>query len=87
MTSRHGPVIIRTVFHNQLLHVIRDETEQKRTELSAIIFVFIFFCRSGNEYRNPGNEYGSRYYQKQTRSEYKADTETKIDIDRNLKTP
>ena len=63
------------------------KTERKRTELSAIIFVFIFFCRSGNEYRNPGNEYGNRYYRKRTRSEYKADTETEIGIDRNLKTP
>ena len=63
------------------------KTERKRTELSATIFVFIFFCRSGNEYRNPGNEYGNRYYRKQTRSEYKADTETEIGIDRNLKTP
>jgi len=29
------------------------KTERKRTELSAIIFVFTFFCRGGNEYRNP----------------------------------
>lgn len=41
------------------------ETERKRTKLSAIIFVFIFFCRSGNEYKNPGNKYGNRYYRKQ----------------------
>ena len=61
--------------------------KRKRTELSTIIFVFIFFCRSGNEYRNPGNEYGNRYYRKRTQSEYKADTETEIGIDRNLKNP
>ena len=60
---------------------------RKRTELGATIFVFIYFCRSGNEYRNPGNEYGNRYYRKQTQSEYKADMETKLFVDRNLKVP
>ena len=63
------------------------KTKRKRTELSAIIFVFTFFCRSGNEYRNPGNEYGNKYYQKEIWTEYKADTKTEVGIDRNLKTP
>ena len=60
--------------------------ERKRTELSAITFVFILFCRSGNEYRNPGIEYGNRYYWKQAQSEYKTDTEIEVGIDRNFKT-
>jgi ribonuclease HI len=36
------------------------KTARKRTKLGATIFVFIFFCRSGNKYRNPGNEYENR---------------------------
>jgi len=36
--------------------LIEMKTERKWTKLSATTFVFIFFCRSGNEYRNPGNE-------------------------------
>ena len=63
------------------------KTERKRMELSATTFVFIYFGRSGNEYKNPGNEYGNRYYRKQTQSEYKADTETEVGVDGNLKTP
>ena len=61
------------------------KTERKRTKLSVIIFVFTFFCRSGNEYKNPGNEYGNKYYQKQTRGKYRADTETEVCVDRKLK--
>jgi hypothetical protein len=40
----------------------RDEMERKQTELSGTIFVFIFLCRSGNEYRNTGNTYKNRYF-------------------------
>ena len=69
------------------LLLVGMKTERKRMGLSAIIFVYIFFCRSENEYKNPGNEYGNRYYRKHTRSEYKADMETKIGIDQNLKAP
>ena len=56
-------------------------------ELGATIFVFIYFCRSGNEYRNFGNEYENRYYRKRIWSEYKADTETEVGTDRKIKTP
>ena len=50
------------------------KTERKRTELSGATFVFIFFCGSGNEYRNPGNKYGNIYSQKQIQTEYGANT-------------
>ena len=56
------------------------KTERKRTELGAATFVFIFFCRSGNEYRNPENEYGNRYYRKRIWSEYEADTKPEVRV-------
>ena len=63
------------------------KTKRKQMKLSAIKFVFIFFYSGGNEYRNLINEYGNEYYRKRTRSEYKADTKTKVGGDRNLKPP
>ena len=32
------------------------KTEQKQMKLGATTFVFIFLCRSGKEYKKPGNE-------------------------------
>jgi hypothetical protein len=46
------------------------KTEQKRMELSGVIFVFMFFYRSGNEYRNSENKYKTRYCRKQIQTEY-----------------
>jgi hypothetical protein len=53
------------------------KTEQKRTELSAAIFVFIFFYESRNEYENTGNKYENRYFRKQIWNEYGADADEK----------
>ena len=51
------------------------KTERKQTELSDATFVFIFFCGSGNEYRNSENKYENRYHRKQIWTEYGAETE------------
>jgi hypothetical protein len=53
------------------------KTEQKRTELSAATFVFVFLCGSRNEYGNTGNKYENRYFRKQIWNEYGADTDEK----------
>eukprot|EP00494_Astrolonche_serrata_P011118 UN11195 len=59
----------------------RDENGAETDETECYHICFHIFCRSGNEYKNPGintetDTTGNRYYRKQTRSEYKADTET-----------
>ena len=51
------------------------KTERIWTELRGATFVFIFFCGSGNEYRNPENKYENRYHRKQIWTEYGAETE------------
>jgi hypothetical protein len=42
-------------------NIVETKTERKRTELSSIIFVFIFFYKSENRYRNSKNKYENRY--------------------------
>jgi hypothetical protein len=53
------------------------KTERKRTELSGVIFVFIFLCRSRNEYRNIGNKYENGYFRKQKWNKYGTITDDK----------
>ena len=63
----------------------RDENGAETYGTKCYHICFHIFCRSGNEYRNPRNEYENRYYQKQTRSEYKADMEKEVGVDQNIK--
>jgi hypothetical protein len=63
------------------------KTERKRTELSDAIFVFIFLCRSRNEYRNTGNKYENGYFWKQTWNEYDANTDENRMIIRTKRPP
>jgi hypothetical protein len=53
------------------------KTERKRTELSAVTFVFIFLCGSRNENENTGNKYENGYFRKQIWNEYGADADEK----------
>jgi hypothetical protein len=53
------------------------KTRRKRTKLSGATFIFIFLCESRNEYRNYGNKYESRYFQKQKWNEYSTNTDEK----------
>jgi hypothetical protein len=46
-------------------------------ELSGATFVFIFLCRSSNEYRNTGNKYENRYFRKHTWNKYGVNTDEK----------
>jgi hypothetical protein len=59
------------------IHELGMKTEQKWTELSVAIFVFIFLCGSRNEYGNTGNKYENRYFRKQIWNEYGADADEK----------
>jgi hypothetical protein len=46
-------------------------------ELSGATFVFIFLCRSINEYRNTENKYENGYFRKQILNEYGVNTDEK----------
>jgi hypothetical protein len=52
------------VFFADMQYALGMKTEQKRTELSGAIFVFIFLCGSRNEYKNTENKYENEYFQK-----------------------
>jgi hypothetical protein len=45
-------------------YLLGMKTERKRTKLSGATFIFIFLCRSRNEYRNTGNKDENGYFQK-----------------------
>jgi hypothetical protein len=56
-------------------------------ELSGATFVFIFLCRSKNEYKNTVNKYENGYFQKQTWNEYGVNTDKNWMIVGNKKPP
>jgi hypothetical protein len=61
------------------------KTERKQLKLSGVTFVFIFFHKSENKYRNFKNKYRNRYGLEQMLAKYGVDTERKVNAYRNPK--